>query len=36
LLKNRALARIVSYASVLIRVREARDEPEKCEIFSLK
>jgi hypothetical protein len=27
LLKKRALARIVSYARVLTRVREARDEP---------
>lgn len=27
LLKKRAFARIVSYASVLMRVREARDEP---------
>ena len=30
LLKNRALARIVSYARVLIRVRERREEPERC------
>jgi hypothetical protein len=27
--KNRELAKIVSYASVLIRVREANDEPVK-------